>query len=126
MRLTFAAFMLVWAVDKVIMPEHAKAVFSHYYFTELPPEPFMVIGIVQIAIILAFAVGFLRVWSYGAVLVMHAVSTASTYEKLAFPWEAGPRGLLFWAAVPALGAIIALFILRDRDRLLSVDAARGR
>lgn len=126
MRLTFAAFILVWAVDKVIVPEHAKKVFSYYYFTDLPAEPFLVIGIVQIAIIIAFAVGFLRFWTYGAMLVMHGVSTLSTYDKLVDPWDAGPRGLLFWAAVPTLGAIIALFILRDRDRLFSVDAARGR
>lgn len=126
MRLTFAGFLLVWALDKVIAPEHAQAVFSRYYFTELSQQPFLVIGLVQIAIILAFAVGFARFWSYGAVLVMHAVSTASTFTQLASPWEAGPRGLLFWAAVPALGAIIALFVLRDRDRLLSIDAMRSR
>ena len=46
MRLTFAAFILVWAVDKVIAPEHAKKVFSNYYFTDLPPELFMALGIV--------------------------------------------------------------------------------
>ena len=126
MRLTIAAFMLIWAVDKVIDPEHAQAVFSRFYFTELSAQPFVVIGLVQIAIILAFAIGFARVWSYGAVLLMHAVSTISTLAKLADPWGAGAMGLLFWAAVPTLGAIIALFILCDRDRLLSVDAARSR
>ncbi len=125
MRLTFAAFILVWAVDKVIAPGHAKKVFSNYYFTDLPPELFMVLGIVQIVVIGAFAVGFMRFWTYGAMLVMHAVSTLSTFDKLIDPWAAGPRGLLFWAAVPTLGAIIALFVLRDRDQLLSVDAARS-
>ena len=126
MRLTFAAFIMVWAVDKLVAPEHAQKVFSSYYFTDLPFEPLTVIGIVQIITILAFAVGFLRFWTCGAMLVMHAVSTLSTYEKLISPWEAGPLGLLFWAAVPTLGAIIALFLLRDRDNLLSVDAARLR
>jgi putative oxidoreductase len=126
MRLTFAAFIMVWAVDKLVAPEHAQKVFSHYYFTDLPFEPLTVIGIVQIIVILAFAAGFLRFWTYGAMLVMHAVSTLSTYDKLISPWEAGPRGLLFWAAVPTLGAIIALFVMRDRDNLLSVDAARLR
>jgi putative oxidoreductase len=125
MRLTIAAFMLVWAVDKVIAPEHAQAVFSRYYFTELTHQPILILGVVQIAIILAFAIGFARFWSYGAVMVMHFLSTASTYAQLASPWEAGPRGLLFWAAVPVLGAAIALFVLRDRDRLLSVDAYRS-
>ncbi len=124
MRLTFAAFILVWAVDKVIDPVHAQKVFTTYYFTDLPAQPFLIIGFAQIAIILAFAAGFLRFWTYGAMLVMHTVSTLSTFDKLISPWEAGPRGLLFWAAVPTLGAILALFLLRDRDNLLSVDAAR--
>lgn len=126
MRLTFAAFILVWAVDKVIVPEHAKKVFANYYFTDLPAEPFIIIGIVQIIFIGGFAIGFMRLWTYGAMLLMHGVSTLSTFGKLAEPWDAGPRGLLFWAAVPTLGAIIALFVLRDRDRLLSVDAARSQ
>jgi putative oxidoreductase len=55
---------------------------------------------------------------------MHAVSTASTYAHLLNPWGPGAQ-LLFWAAVPVLAAMIALFLLRDRDRLLSVDAARS-
>lgn len=123
MRLTIAAFMLVWAVDKVIAPDHAQAVFARYYFTDLSQRPLVIIGIVQIAIIAAFAAGFARFWTYGAVLLTHAASTASTYAQLANPWAAGPRGLLFWAAVPVLAAALALFLLRDRDRLLSVDAA---
>jgi putative oxidoreductase len=32
MRLAIAAFLLVWAVDKVVAPEHAQVVFSHFYF----------------------------------------------------------------------------------------------
>lgn len=38
---------------------------------------------------------------------MHTASTASTYAQL-----------------PVLAAMIALFVLRDRDRLLSIDAMR--
>jgi len=126
MRITFAAFIMVWALDKVIAPEHAQKVFSGYYSTELPVQILMIIGAAQIVVIVAFAIGFLRFWTYGAMLVMHAVSTLSTYDKLISPWEAGPRGLLFWAAVPTLGVIIALFLLRDRDNLFSVDAVRLR
>jgi putative oxidoreductase len=74
----------------------------------------------------AFAVGFARFWSYGAILLMHMASTASTYSQLLSPWDGERPQLLFWAAVPVLAAMIALFILRDRDRLLSIDAWRER
>lgn len=126
MRVAIAAFLLVWAVDKVIAPEHAQAVFSHfYYLSNLSPPVLQGIGFVQIAIIAAFAAGFARLWTYGAVLLMHAASTASTYAHLVRPWADGSQ-LLFWAGVPVLAALLALFLLRDRDRFLSIDAVRSR
>lgn len=126
MRLAIAAFLLVWAVDKVVAPEHARAVFSNFYFTNPPPAVLKALGSVQIAVIASFAVGFARFWTYGAVLLMHAASTAATYAQLLNPWSGDRPQLLFWAAVPVLAAMVALFILRDRDRLLSVDAMRSK
>ncbi len=126
MRLAVAAFLLVWALDKVIAPDHAKAVFSHFYtVSDLSPQILVGLGFAQIGIIAAFAAGFARFWTYGAVLLMHAASTAATYTHLIRPWAEGSQ-LLFWAAVPVLAAIIALFLLRDWDRMLSIDAARSR
>lgn len=113
------------ALDKVIAPDHSQAVFSHfYYLSGLSPSLLQGIGFLQMAIIAAFAAGFARLWTYGAVLLMHAASTASTYPHLVRPWAEGSQ-LLFWAAVPVLAALIGLFLLRDRDRLLSIDAARS-
>jgi putative oxidoreductase len=126
MRLAIAAFLLVWAIDKVIAPAHAQAVFSHFYFTAPSPAVLKSIGFAQMAIIVAFAAGFARFWTYGAVLFMHAASTASTYAQLLNPWAGEGPQLLFWAAVPVLAAMTALFVLRDRDRLLSVDAMRSK
>lgn len=126
MRMAIAAFLLVWALDKVIAPEHAKAVFSRFYFiSDAPPLILKALGLLQIGIIVAFAVGLARSYTYGAVLLMHAASTASTHAHLINPWGEGAQ-LLFWAAVPVLAAMIALFLLRDRDRLLSIDAALSR
>ena len=65
MRLAIAAFLLVWAMDKVIAPEHAQAVFSHFYFSELSQPALKAIGIVQMVVIAAFVVGFARFWTYG-------------------------------------------------------------
>lgn len=123
-RLAVAAFMLVWAIDKVVSPEHAQGVFTRFYFWTPSTPVLLALGIAQIVIVLAFAGGFARVWTYGAVAVMHAVSTLSTWSRLLNPWGTGAQPL-FWAAVPVLAAVIALFLLRDRDRFLSVDAARS-
>lgn len=51
MRLAIAAFLLVWAIDKVISPGHAQAVFSHFYSSELSPPTLRAIGIVQVVVV---------------------------------------------------------------------------
>jgi putative oxidoreductase len=124
-RLATAAFLLVWAIDKIVNQGHAENVFKTFYF--LTPSPLVLtgLGVVQTLVIVAFAAGFARFWTYGAVLLMHAVSTLSTYGRLINPWGPGAQ-LLFWAAVPVLAAMLALFLLRGEDRLLSIDAARAK
>jgi hypothetical protein len=124
-RISVAAFLLVWAIDKLIDPGHGVRIFSHFYrIRDVPPEIMKVTGAVQIAIVLAFAAGLARTLTYGAVLVMHAISTASTVPHLITPWAEDSQ-LLFWAAVPVLAAMLGLFLLRKRDHLLSVDTWRS-
>jgi len=125
MRLATALFLLVWAIDKIVNQGHAQNVFKTFYFSAPPPETLTALGAVQTLIVLAFASGFARFWTYGAVLLMHLVSTLSTYGRLIDPWGPGAQ-LLFWAAIPVLAAMVALFLLRDQDRLLSIDAARRK
>ncbi|MCE2510592.1 MAG: DoxX protein [Alphaproteobacteria bacterium] len=121
-RLTAAAFFLVWSVEKIVAPERAVGVFQAFYFVEsLPAMGAVLIGVVQTAIILAFACGLWKLWTYGAVLLMHGASTLSTVAQLADPYS--DINHLFWAAVPVLGALIALFILREEDKLLTLGGS---
>jgi len=115
--------MLVWALDKFINPQHSGAVFAAFYgLPSFDAAVFYVIGAAQLLVVLAFAAGFLRRWSYGLVLLMHAVSTFSSWAKYLAPWD----NLLFFAAWPMLAACLALYLLRDHDRIASVDAYRKR
>jgi len=65
-----------------------------------------------------FAAGIARTWSYGLVLLMHAVSTFSSWKQYLDPYTGA--NLLFFAAWPMLAALVALFLLREHDTLLSV------
>lgn len=122
LRLSIAAFLLVWALDKIIIPEHARAVFAKFYLlSNLPLLTLKLLGVAQVAVILVFAIGLAKTWSYGAIFIMHAVSTVSTYPHIIHPFSEG-RQLLFWAAVPVLAATLSLFLLRDRDRLLTISS----
>lgn len=68
---------------------------------------------VHVALMLLFVGGLLKTWTYGAVLVFHAVSTFSAFGKYLQPFD----NLLFFAAWSMLGACAALFLLRHYDTL---------
>lgn len=122
LRLGVAIVMGFWTADKMINPDHAGAVFSNFYgLSGLGDQAFFLIGIAQAAIVLAFTLGLFRTFSYGAVLLMHTVSTLSSWGQYLEPFD----NLLFFAAWPMLAACIALFILRRSDTM-SIDHLRGR
>ena len=92
---------------------------TFYFWKDASPQILMAIGGIQTVVLLAFAAGLFKFWTYGLVLLMHASSTISSWGKMIPPY--GPQAsMTFWAAVPVLAAIFALFLLRDRDRLLSL------
>jgi hypothetical protein len=118
-RISIGIFFLVWSIEKIVAPELAQKVFKNFYFSEISPGVSVILGIIQTIIVLAFIAGLFKTLSYGALLGMHTVSVLSTYQQLLNPYQ--PPNHLFWAGVPVLGALIALFILRKSDRLLTFN-----
>lgn len=118
-RISIGVFFLVWSIEKLVAPEVAQRVFESFYLSQVSPTVAYVLGTIQTVIVLIFLAGLFKTWSYGALLGMHGVSVLSTYERLLNPYE--PPNHLFWAGVPVLGALIALFILRESDRLLTLE-----
>ena len=116
-RITAAVFMLVWAIDKIVNVKHAQGVFGTFYFwKDASPQILAGIGVAQTIILLAFAAGLFKFWTYGAVMLMHAGGTFAGWSRMIPPY--GPQSAMtFWAAVPVLAALFMLFMLRDRDRL---------
>jgi hypothetical protein len=64
-------------------------------------------------IIVGFVLGVQKSLTYGAVLILHGISTVSAFRQYLHPFD-GPN-LLFFAAWPALAACYALYILRECD-----------
>ena len=122
-RISTAIFFLIWSLRKLIQPESTQKIFSNFYFMEVPLAFSYVAGVIQTLIILAFLVGLFKTWTYGALLGMHIVSVLSTSQRLLNPYES--PNTLFWAAVPALGGLIALFLLRDKDEWLTVNSEQS-
>jgi len=121
MRIGLAIMFLIWALDKLLNVEHAKKVFQSFYGqnaeTMSSALPYA-LGAVQLLLVLAFAAGAFKTISYGALLLMHVATTIVSLKMHAMPFDV-PQ-ILFWANWPILGALIALFLLRDRDRMFSV------
>jgi len=112
LRLSVFLVMLMWALDKLINPEHAARVFANFYFVRgLGEAAFQVMGLAELALLVAFVLGLWKRLSYGLVLLLHAVSTFSSYRQYLDPFT----NLLFFAAWPMLAACFTLYTLRDLD-----------
>ncbi len=119
LRLTVFLVILIWTIDKFIRPAHAASVYEHFYFLRgLGPTIIYSIGIAELVLLIGFVIGFAPRFTYGLVLLFHAVSTFSTFRQYLHPYE-GPN-ILFFTAWPMLGACFALYYLRDLDTLWSV------
>lgn len=118
MRLSIAAFLLVWVADKFLVPEHAQRVFEAFYSTSPSSGMLLAAALAQLLVVLGFTVGAFKTYSYGAILLMHAASTVVSWKMLINPLVV--PNILFWAGIPVLGAIIALFMLREYDTLLTI------
>jgi len=116
LRLSVAVVMLVWTVDKFVRPEHAASVFAGFYGMPGMGETLVyVVGVAQLLLVVAFLAGIARTFTYGAILLLHAGSTFATWRQYLVPYE--DINILFFAAWPMLAACLALFLLRDQDRL---------
>lgn len=118
LRVGIFVVMFVWAIDKLLNPEHTAAVFDGFYgIGGLTATFAAVLGILQIILCLAFLVGLWKTLTYGLILLMHGVSTLSSFPQYLDAFN----NLLFFAAWPMLAACIALFMLREYDTKLAIN-----
>jgi len=114
LRLTIFLVMLVWTLDKFMNPGHAAKVYENFYFIGgMESMAMFVIGLVEFVILLGFVAGLYKKQTYGLVLLLHAISTLSSYKQYLAPYDGA--NILFFAAWPMLAACLALYLLRDYD-----------
>lgn len=123
LRLGMFAVMAVWTIDKFVNPDHATRVWEKFYLIGgLGDAVISTIGLAQAVVVILFGLGLFKRFSYGLVLIMHAVSTFSSYQQYMSPYEGA--NILFFAAWPMLAACVALYLLRDEDRILTLRLFR--
>lgn len=124
-RASVVVMLAPWVADKFINPAHMVGVADSFYgIGGFSSTLVLIIGVVQVVLLACFALGIARTWSYGLTLLMHALSTFSSWKQYLDPYAGA--NLLFFAAWPMLAALVALFLLRDHDNLLSVQRRTHR
>lgn len=119
-RLSIFIAMMIWVIDKFAQPEHTAAVFKTFYgIGGIGTTVSYLLGAVQLAIMIAFVLGYQKKISYGLVLLMHAASTIVSFPRYLAPFE--PGNILFYASWPMLAACFALYYLRDLDTRAAVE-----
>lgn len=118
LRVGVTIVMVFWTVDKLLNPDHAGKVFKGFCGMEaVGANAFALIAVGQGLVVVAFAAGAFRTISYGAVRLMHSISTLVSWKQYLDPFE----NLLFLAAWPMRAACVASFLTRDQDCLLTVS-----
>jgi hypothetical protein len=114
LRLTIFFVMLIWTIDKFVRPAHAASVYEHFYFLGgFSPTVIYALGGAELLLLIGFVIGLAPRLTYGLVLLLHAVSTFSSFRQYLHPYEG--LNILFFAAWPMLGACFALYYLRNLD-----------
>ena len=112
--------MFIWTLDKFVRPEHASAVFQKFYMMPaLSKGISYLVGSIQAIAVIGFVIGFKKKFTYGAILLLHGISTLSSYSQYFNPWEGA--NILFFAAWPMLASIVVLYMLRDNDKLFTIE-----
>ena len=106
LRLGVGIVFVIWTADKFVNPDHTVKVYEHFYMISwLTQNGSYIVGVLQGLLVLAFLAGFMKTWSYGAVFLLHAVSTLMPMANYFSPWQGA--NILFFAAWPMLAAELA-------------------
>ncbi|OQK17468.1 hypothetical protein AU255_06205 [Methyloprofundus sedimenti] len=120
MRISIFTVMLMWALDKFINPSHSAKVFEKFYFMAgLESSIMAIIASIELVILAGFILGIYKRLCYAVVLILQTVSTLSSYQQYLSPFDGSH--LLFFAAWPMLAGCLMLYLLREDDRLLSLN-----
>ena len=124
LRISLGLFLLLWALGKFAVPQGTVGIWKGFYGITIGPSAPYLLGAAETALSLAILLGLWRRISYGLGFLLHLVSVVASWRQLLHPWS-GRGNDLFLAGVPVLGALLALYLLREAD-VWSVDGRRSR
>lgn len=116
LRISLAAFLLQWSIEKLILPSATIRIAHGFYGVTLPSAASYGLGAGELLLSLALLTGAFRAISYGLALLVHTVTVAVSWRQLLDPWGLAHIGNHLWIATwPAWGGFMALFLMRRAD-----------
>src|SRR5688500_3092403 len=86
LRVTLGIFLLQWGIEKFLVPSMTPAIWGYFYGINVPQAAAYLFGAAEIAIAACLFLGMVRTLSYGAAVVLHAVSVLVSWRQLIDPW----------------------------------------
>lgn len=132
LRLGIFIVFLVWGLDKILAPAHNSGMIGHYYGVTVTHGMLAAVGIAELIFLGAFVLGAFKTWTYGGVLLFHAVTTIVSAKRLlpadgTLNWSGyALHQLLYFGSLPLLACCIALFLVREKDTFLAPLSHLGR
>ena len=88
LRVSIFVVMAVWTIDKLLDPEHTRLIIQQFYgLRRVSAATARTLGIIELALLVAFVSGLWRRWTYGIVLLLHAASTFGSFREYLTPWR---------------------------------------
>lgn len=119
LRLGLAWFIFLWAAHKIITPGQYQDLARNYDGVEVSLSQVYLAGGAQIVLCLLVALGILRYFSYGSLLIMHFFTVMRRWEGFLDPFAVNQRGFPIHRNqvidLAVLAAFIALVLLIRRD-----------
>ncbi len=129
LRLGCAWFIFVWAVNKFLAPGQYAFILKRFDGIEADYTLVYAIAAVQVLVCMLVFAGYARTLSYAALAILHALTVYRVWPQLIDPFlisEKGfPKNRNSVNALAIFLAMLALWLLRDRDRW-SLDAWLAR
>ena len=119
LRLSLGLFLLLWALEKFILPQTTEQIWASFYQIPISGAIITILAVLQTILAIALIVGFLRPVTYGIALGINAITFISTWRQLLDPWGLASGesvNHLFLAGIPVLAGFIALYLLHPWDR----------
>ncbi len=123
LRVGLGLFLLLWSIDKLMAPEGTVRIFEVFYKVSISLPLAYGIGVVEALLSILILLGAWKRYTYGMGLMLHGISTLSTWRQLLSPFG---KNHLFIAGLPVLAAFVALYLLRERDTLWALDRREER